>query len=136
MPPTHAVRWAGSTRRTWPNAETSRPAREAATAWAAWALRSLLVPEPWPAVRAPPAARPRRPHAAWPPRAHACRQSCGILPVKDCHPLWKRPGTKHTGEIHAEPDERLRQCISQRQAWNFAIALTSLFAHWVRVVDI
>ena len=41
-----------------------------------------------------------------------------------------------TGEIRAEPDEYLRQCISQTRAFLFVIALTSLFAIQVRVVDV
>ena len=45
-------------------------------------------------------------------------------------------GGRQTGEIRTEPDEYLRQCISRTQASLFIIALTSLFAIQVRVVDV
>jgi hypothetical protein len=45
-------------------------------------------------------------------------------------------GGGQTGEIRTERDEYLRQCISRTQASLFVIALTSLFAIQVRVVDV
>jgi hypothetical protein len=45
-------------------------------------------------------------------------------------------GGRQAGGIRAEPDEYLRQCIPRTQASLFVIALTSLFAIQVRVVDV
>jgi hypothetical protein len=45
-------------------------------------------------------------------------------------------GDRQTGEIRTERDEYLRQCISQTRTSLIVIALTSLFAIQVRVVDV
>jgi len=39
-------------------------------------------------------------------------------------------------KIHTEPDEYLRQCIPEPRTFISTIALTSVFGHRVRVVDI
>src|ERR1017187_425981 len=127
MPPTQAVLRSGSTRSTWPNADTSRPAPADP---AALALRSL-----WPAEVAGPSSRNLNRlevrlasrtgvpggQAAYDSRNPATATSCVSAVMRTSFRL--RAVTRHLndhgrakGKIHAELDEHLRQCIPERQA--------------------
>src|SRR5690242_20507744 len=133
MPPARAVLVTGSTLSTWPNAETSSSA--VAPAAASRNLNRLDV-----RLASRTGASGGRAVKAWTSRATSA--SCtpevvrasdtGILPVKGCYLLWKRPRT----------DIRPRSVLSRTNISGsvspqvFDMALTSMFTRRVRVVDI